>query len=295
VASPNNSPVANLLTNSSSTPFPPPVACYPGLNTAQVQTVNSVESSVFSLPQISPASAFNVSCYADRPVYGVLDVLRLRLPFVDSYLGSPKQAAVVKRDVATRAVIYSNRLLSDLPSNPTPQHLTMVQTDARQYGTLNQMNHVILNFLSSIPDVNVAIALVQYLLSSPSVPPANSSILLESIESIPVLEVAIFGSVTPSDISSSVSSFSTPSGALFFGSDQALALRQWAINATSSSVAWSEFATSAQVVYDTSFTDSTFNTVWDPASAFFHSQQPGVTVSVSNVTDAFTATGKFSP
>lgn len=295
VASPANSPISSLLTNSSSTPFPPPVACYPGLNTAQIQTVNSIETSVFGLPSISSASKFDTSCYADRPVYGVLDLLRLRLPFVDSQLGAPKQAAVLKRDVATRGVIYNNGLLSELPGNTAPQNLTTDQTDARQYGTLNHLNHVILKFLSSISDVNIATALVQYLLSSPSVPPADSSVLFKSIESIPALELAIFGSITPSDILSTVSSFSTPSGSLFFGSDQADALRQWAINAAGASVVWSESATSAQVVRDSSFADSTFHQVWDPARAFFLSPQPGITVSVSNITDAFRATGKFSP
>jgi hypothetical protein len=295
VASPSNLSISNLLTNSSSTPFPPPVACYPGLNAAQIQIVNSIETSVFGLPSISSASKFDTSCFADRPVYGVLDLLRLRLPFVDSSSGAPKQAAVLQRDVGTRGVIYRNSLLSALPGNPTPQNLTADQIDARQYGTLNHLNHVILDFLTSISDVNVATALVQYLLSSPSVPPANSSILFTSIESIPVLEVAIFGSITPTDISSTVSSFSTPSGSLFFGSDQAEALRQWAINAAGASVVWTESATSAQVVRDSLFNDSTFNAVWDPATAFFHSPQPGITVSVSNITDAFRATGKFSP
>jgi len=188
--------------------------------------------------------------------------------------------------------------LSALPGTPQTQNTDWAQQlDPRQYGTSGHLNHVILNFLSSIPDVNVAIALVDFILTSPTVPSVNAtnSNFYQSLSSIPTLEVAVFGTINPSDVSYTVSSFSTPSGSLFFGSDQSLALRDWTINAVNSSVAWTQFAGSLEAVHDSSFGDTTFNSVWDPAFIYLHSMQQGVTVDVSNITAAFEATGMFSP
>ena len=105
----------------------------------------------------------------------------------------------------------------------------------------------------------------------------------------------MFGTVSPSDVSYSVSSFSTPSGSLFFASDQSLALRNWAITGVGSSVVWTEFAGSPEVVHDLSFTNSNFDSVWNPVYTFLHSTHTGVVVNVGNITDAFQVTGQFSP
>jgi hypothetical protein len=293
-SSPDDQPVSGLLRNTS-TSFPPPLACYPGLNADQLQRLNALETSVFGLQSVTAATQFEPSCYPDRPVYGVLDVLSLRLPFIDSLTGVPKQAAVLKGDVSPRTTICSGGMMSTLQSTASPRNLTIAQTDPRQYGTLNHLNHVMLVYLSSIQDVNVAIALVQFVLSKSSVPPPSDSVLFQSLALVPTLEIAVFGSISPSDISSAVSSLSTPSGSLFFGSDQALALRQWAINTAGASVVWTEFATSPLVIRDSSLSDPVFNSVWDPAATYLHSQPSGVVVGVSNITSAFQATGKFSP
>jgi len=284
--------VANLLTTSKSAPFPPPLACYPGLNSTQIQQVNTMETLVFGLPPVSAATQFNTSCFADRPIYGVLDVLQLRLPFIDSWTGVAKQAAVLTADVRPRVVVYSGEVLSALPNAP---NATTMQTNPLQYGTLGDFNHVILNYISSIPDVNVATALVKFVLSSPAVPPTNTSTLFQSLASIPVLEVGILGTISPSDISSSVSSFTTPSGNLFFGSDQATLFRNWTITGTGTSVAWTEFASSPEVVRDSSYDSSVFNQVWNAVSTYLHTSNPGVTVGVSNITQSFEQTGSFSP
>jgi hypothetical protein len=295
-ASPATQAVSSLLTNSSTSPFPIPLACYPGLSSAQLNLLNSIENSVFNLSSASATSQFNTSCFTDRPIYGVLDILRLRLPFVDSRTGVAKQAAILTRDAISRAVVYSGEVLSALPGTPQAQNSTpFQQVDPRQYGTLNHLNHVMLNFLSSIPDVNVAISLVDFVITSPTVPPLNTTDLYQALSSIPTLEVAVFGTVNPSDVSYAVSSFSTPSGSLFFGSDQSLALRHWAISGVGSSVVWTQSAGSHEVVRDNSFTDSTFNSVWNPAFTFLHSAQKGVTVNVNNITAAFEAVGMFSP
>jgi hypothetical protein len=287
-------PIANLLTNSSTSAFPPPIGCYPGLDSSQIQRINTIETTVFGLPTLTAATNFDPTCFPTRPQYGILDVLRLRLPFVDSRTGLAKQAVVLNRDVAPRGVIYNGEILSALPNVQNPPSILTTQLDLRQYGTINHLNRVVLNYLSSFPDVPTAIAFVNFVLSSPAAPPTNTSALFSALSTLPVLEVAIFGNIDPSDISSSLSSFATPSGSLFFGSDQAAALRDWAINA-GSSVVWTELATSPEVVRDSSFTNAAFNSVWNPASTILHSQQPGVIVGVSNVTAAFDATGQFVP
>lgn len=240
-------------------------------------------------------SQFDTSCFAGRPIYGVLDILKLRLPFIDSRTGVAKQAAALQSATAPRAVVYSGEILSALPgANQTQNSTQSQQLDPRQYGTTNHLNHVMLDFLTSIPDTNIATDLVEFVLSGSTTPPSNTSDLYKAISSIPTLEVAVFGTINPSDISYVASSFSTPSGSLFFGSDQSLALRDWAIVGSSSSVVWAASAGAPQVVRDSSLTNANFQSVWEPAYNFLHSSPNGVTVNVGNITNAFQATGQFS-
>jgi len=294
-ATEGTSAIADLMTNSTSAPFPPPQACYPGLTPGQVRRLESVEKSVFGLPDVPTASDFDPKCFSDRPLYGVLNIARLRLPFVDSRSGVPKQAAILDRGVAPRAVVLHGELgMSSLKSTNNTDAIS-TEMDPRQFGTLNHLNHVILNYLTSIPDVNNAIALVKFILSSPAVPPTNATTLFSSLSSIPPLEVALFGSITPSDIAAATSSLTTTTGSLFFGSDDSLTLRRWAINAVQGPVVWTDTAVAPLVVRDSSFDDAAFNSVWEPAFTFVHSRPTGVTVGVSNITTAFRSTGKYSP
>jgi hypothetical protein len=188
-------------------------------------------------------------------------------------------------------VVYSGEILAALPGAKNLPGIKTAQTDLREFGTLNHLNRVVFNYLTSFPDVPTATAFVNFVLSSPAVPPTSSSPLFNMLSSIPALEVAVFGNIDPSDITSAVSSFSTPSGSLFFGSDQGAALRTWAINA-GFSVVWAELATSPKVVRDSSMSDAGFNSVWTPAQTILHSQT-GVTAGVSNVTASFEALGEF--
>ncbi|KAF8078521.1 hypothetical protein FPV67DRAFT_59752 [Lyophyllum atratum] len=285
-----------LLTPSTSSPFPPPIACYPGLKSNQMQQVNAIEGGVFGLSRLSPASQFDPSCYPDRPIYGVLDVLRLRLPFLDPRSGIPRQAAVLKRDVAPRVILYNGVILSPLPGPSNVTVISAEQSDPRQYGTLGQFNHVVLQYLSSIPRLDVANALVSYVLASATVqavPPIASSILYDSLATIPMIEVAVFGTISPPDISSAVSSFTTSSGSLFFGSDQGTALRNWVITGCSSTIAWAESSLSPLVVRDNDFLDTTFNQTWTAVSIALRN---GIAnIGLVNVTDTFTVTKKFTP
>jgi hypothetical protein len=284
-----NTSISSLLTNSSTAPFPPPLACYPGLSQSQVQLITNFESSVFGLSSPTVQTNLNVSCFPNRPVYGVLDVLHLRLPFPDSQTGA-KQAAILSRDASPRVVVYKGEVLSGLTNSNTSSIPT---TDPRQFGTMRHMSHVLLEFFKAIPDIDVATQLVGYVLSSPVAPPSNDTLLGQSLNTIPTLEVAVFGSVTPPDVIGAVSSFTTPSGGLFFGTNQSLAVRDWAIVAAQASVTWTEFANSPKVVDDGSFTDSAFNAVWNPAYLFFHSSS-NASVSVNNITSGFAAVNKLT-
>ena len=294
--------IVDLMPNTTNPPtFPPPLACYPSLDATGIIQVNQIEQQIFGLPAVPSQSSFNTSCFVTRPIYGHLDLLQLRLPFYDSRTNVSGQAVALKRSVNSRAVLYSGEYLSTLPNlssslSSSSSNSSWLNPNPLQYGTTNHLNHVILQFLKSIPDINVAIAFVQFVLSSVASPPAADSVLANALDKIPILEVAFFGSVAPSDVSFVESSFATPSGGLFFGTDGALRVRQYAINVTNTSVVWAEGADAPKVVRDTSFGDQAFNSVWNPAFAYTHlssGDQQNVVVNVKNITNAFEAIGKF--
>ena len=294
--------IVDLMPNAtSSQSFPPPLACYPSLDSTSIAQVNQVEQEIFGLPAASTLSSFDTSCFDTRPIYGHLNLLQLRLPFYDSRKNVSRQGVVLKRSVNSRAVLYSGEYLSPLPnfyssssSSPNPLNFN---SNPLQYGTMNHLNHVILQYLKSIPDINITIALVQFVLSSVATPPAVGSALYNALDEIPTLEVAFFGSIATSDVSFVASSFTTPSDGLFFGSDEALKTRGYAINMTETNVAWTQEAGSPEVVRDSSLDDQAFNSVWTPAFSYMHlssGEQQNLDVNVGNITSAFEALGKFA-
>jgi len=289
--------IADLMPNvTNPPPFPPPLACYPSLDASSITQVNQIEQHIFGLQAVSTQSSFNTSCFDTRPIYGHLDLLQLRLPFYDSRTNASGQAVTLKRFANSRAILYSGEYLSSLPDLPPSSNSLKFNPNPLQYGTANHLNHVILQYLKSIPDINVAIAFVQLVLSSVATPPAMDSALANALDKMPMLEVAFFGRIAPSDVSFVESSFATPSGGLFFGTDESLKVRQYAINVTKTNVVWAEGADSPKVVRDTSFDDQAFNSVWAPAFAYTHlssGDQQNVVVNVKNITNAFEAIGKF--
>lgn len=291
-SAPGQHNISLLLTNSTSTPFPPPLSCYPGLTSTQTQALQELESTVFGLSQAPSASTFDTSCYPDRPVYGVLDLLALRLPFPDGRTGVAKQAALLTRDASSRAVVYSGEVVSALPGAGAPG---TPSTDPRRYGTMTDLNHVILQYLRSIPDINTAIQVVEYVLQPAVLPPDNGVLptLFAALSSLPLIEVAVFGTVDPSDIASTVSSLSDPNNNLFFGTSVSHAVRDWTLVATEQGMEWTELATSQKVVQDTSFTNENFNFVLNNATVFFDTNSNEI-VGVSNITAAFGAFGLLS-
>ncbi|KAK7058876.1 hypothetical protein VNI00_001500 [Paramarasmius palmivorus] len=279
--------LTDFMTNSSTQPFPPPLSCYPNLESSAVATINGVEQAAFGLAPLTPASRFDTSCFPDRPVYGVLDLLRLRLPFVDTETGASKQAVVLQREVSPRVVLRRGEILASFPSttNSTP-----VNNNPRDFGTINNVNHVILDFLSSITDVNLARSVVHFILSNTAVPPTDD--ITQAISSIPVVEVAVFGTISPSDIMNTVSSLSTNNGSLFFGSDQAQTLRHWSITAAGKPVKWAENALSSRICVDSQYEDGTFNDIWKAASLAIETNASNV--GVGNVTQSLSQTGKLT-
>ncbi|KDQ17506.1 hypothetical protein BOTBODRAFT_143912 [Botryobasidium botryosum FD-172 SS1] len=279
IASPNSS-------------FPPPIACFPRLSNDQLLSINTIESNVFGLPNITtPPSSFSSSCFPTRPVYGILDLLRLRLPFPDSRTGVGKQAAVLQPHVYPRVVVHVGETLSALPApGPSESSLPMEATDPREYGTIANMDHVIFTYLQSLPSLAVVTALVNFVLLSPSIPPGlppmQNTTLSDALSVIPPLEVAIFGTILGSDIAGASSSFTTPvssspdasSDSLFFGSQQGQVFRTWALNSIASAIsgggssspgniAWTPSFTSSLVAREGTTTDTLFEQVWSNASA----------------------------
>lgn len=280
------SPSLQKLYQSSS--FPPPAACYPGLTSGEEERINSVEGKAFNLTAANfSTNAFDVDCIPLHPTYGILNVLHLRLPFLDSQNNVTRQALVLKPDAAPRAALTVGLGLSALlgPTNSTP-------VDPRKYGTTAYANHVVFQYLSSV-STNVANAIVSHVLNSSTslIPPdLENNPALFPLEDIPTLGVAVFGNIEASDVASYVSSFTT-SHSLFFGSNDGSAFRTSAIG--NGRIVWAENATSPKVVYDDSFSDQIFNETWAAASLAIETNAPDV--GVTNITDTFRIKQRFSP
>lgn len=287
------SPAIRSLYNSNS--FPPPPACYPGLKSEQRDFIGLVEGKAFNLaPPANIATQFDSNCFPLHPAYGVLNVLRLRLPFLDSQSNTAKQGIVLNSDVAPRAILAVGEALAALPGpiNSTRSQATAV--DPRNYGTTAYASHIILQYLSSV-SVNVANAIIYHVLNSSATPPPPNSAsesALFPLESIPTLEVAIFGNIETSDVDSYVSSFTSSSGSLFFGSDDGSSFRSRAIG-RGDRIAWTENATSPEVVYDNTLSDSVFNQTWLAASVAIDTNARNV--GLVNITDTFRVNQRFSP
>lgn len=287
--------LADTLTNSSLNPFPPPLACYPGLLLSETTRISQIEGPVFGLAAINSWDKFDPACYADRPVYGALNVLRLRLPYDNALTNAPRQAVVLNHDVSSRVVIWVGEYLSRPSNESTDTGISLTAPDPWSYGTLSYSSHVVLQYLKAIPSVDLAIALVRFILSAATstiLPPAESSLLFQGLESIPMLEIAVFGSINPTNTRAVVSAFGDPSGNLFFGSTQASRLRDWTINAAKSPILWAENTTSPEIVRDQVLDDADFNRVWD--AAVLANQNPAPQTGVWNVTASFAALGKYS-
>jgi len=282
--------------------FPPSAACNPMLSAAQFKDINFIESALFGLPEVSPVpSTFQMDCFPTRPVYGVLDVLRYRLPFADGVKQAPLQAAVLNPDASSRLLLRSGAALSAYPSVPS---VNVSAFSAADYGTIDHMNHVLLAFLKSIPIAQAAAlgAFIADATNSTLPPPVaifNST--ATTVESYPVIEVALFGAVGQTDYDYAVSSFSTPSGQLFFGSQDANVFREWAVVASTdanAAVVWTDTADASEVVDETAQAEPEFMGVWNAAGSLISNAYAVGTVAgpqdVNTVVAALHQIGYFS-
>jgi len=289
----SSSSIRSLYSSSSTSSFPPPLACLPNLNAALRGQLSSVETSVYGLQPVPDQSRADPSCFPSRPVYGVLNILRLRSPYVDPNLAG--QSAILKRDALPRVAIYNGNAFTGGYNGSTP--IPPILLDPRQYGTLAFSDHVVLQYLSSM-DVRIASAVVKLVLNSvtkAAIPPDSASLVYQSLDKIPTLEVAVFGSITPADVESTASTFMASRGSFFFGSPEGAAFRNWSIATVAGPIVWTQNATSPLVVRDTTLDSTTtisrtFNTI---ADAIAGNNARGL--GLANITTTFTNTKDFSP
>lgn len=97
------------------TSFPIPAACISGLSTTQLAEVNRVEADIFGLPAATALSEVSTNC-TERPIYGFLNVLNLRLPFSDG--GRPHQAIVMADEVRENVTMHNWPAVADFPHRP---------------------------------------------------------------------------------------------------------------------------------------------------------------------------------
>ncbi|KAG8743672.1 hypothetical protein FRC11_013770, partial [Ceratobasidium sp. 423] len=222
-----SSAVRSLFSNANAS-FPPPAACYPGLSADELDAINSMETAVFGLDRISSApSALDASCFPSRPVYGVLDLVRLRSSFGPGEKGAPKQAVQVSANATSRVSVRLGRDAAGLPSMSIASANRTGSDDPRTFGTINNMDHVLLTYLQAFPSIQAAGALVEHVLASSdsrAPPPSNTSALFNlttGLTELPTLEVAFFGTVGPRDLAFAHADFAASDGQLFFGSNAA--------------------------------------------------------------------------
>ncbi|GAA6035803.1 hypothetical protein JCM8097_005714 [Rhodosporidiobolus ruineniae] len=280
--------VASVATGNGSS-FPPAVGCWPGLASAVVDKVNGVEESAFGLESVASGQAGNVTC-TNRPIYGILNLLHLRLPFPssDSRSSLPQQSLVLRSpstssSLSSRLTLHAGELLSagalvsSYPSSPS------AATSIEHFGLLSSavsaIDHILLDYLSLL-SISIAQALVAYVLSGSSAPPSAASTdaagkalwaASEQLAGLPVMEVQLWGGLAASEIDfarsglsyppSSSSSSSAPS-TLFFGSTPGGSFRTWASSAGLSRVEWALSAEEVEVATDDAGSEVAFDKVW---------------------------------
>ncbi|KAG9084468.1 hypothetical protein FRC07_013630, partial [Ceratobasidium sp. 392] len=210
----------------------------------------------------------------------------------------PTQAVQLASAASSRVSVHLGRALAGEPSASGSSANVTGTDDARTFGTLDNMDHVLLSYLQSFPSIQAAGSLVEHVLGASDArapPPSNTSTLFNltsSMDKLPVVEVALFGTVGPDDLSAAVAGFANANGELFFGSSDADAFRAWAVQ-RAGSVVWADGALAQQVVREAS-RDQTFELVWEGASKLLQNAQTiGTKTSRSEVQQVVDAFGRI--
>lgn len=257
--------------------FPAPVACLPGLPTMGRQNIGMIEHNAFGLPQPGDTpGSLDSSCFPDHPVWGVLDVLRLRRPFDDSRENMRIPTTELISQAGPRVVVHSGEQLVGLTGSQDngialQGNFELLSADPRNYGTLQHLNHIALSYLQAFPNIQLAAKVAQYIINTngDSTPEAIGGSLFESAEilsSLPVIEVAVFGSILSTDVQKSRADLATSNGTLFFGSKQGDIFRKWALRNRDNVILWSNSSTASQIVRETTSTNSALESIWQEAT-----------------------------
>lgn len=266
----------STITSNDGSSFPAALACYPGLSEQARANVNMIEHRAFDLAALgTPPSALESACFPDRPVYGVLDVLRLRRPFGDAREGMRIPTAELTAQAGPRTIVHGGEQLVGLTgfrdNGPaSSSSFTTANADPREYGTLQHLDHVALSYLQAFPTVDLAKQAAQFIMDAndETLPPTSGNGVADgtALDAMPTIEVAVFGSVLPTDISVFRADLATPNGTLFFGSKSGEVFRQWALREEGDLILWSNSSTSQQVVQESTSNNTGFETVWNQAA-----------------------------
>ncbi|PVG04607.1 hypothetical protein CPB86DRAFT_803401 [Serendipita vermifera] len=272
--------IASFLSNTTSNngiSLPAPVSCLPALSDVQRRNVDLIEQSSFGLAALgSSPSSVEASCFPDRPVYGVLDALRLRRPFGDSRTSMRIPAAGLISQAYSRVILHSGEQLVGISGFndqgvASSSNFTELSADPREYGTLGHLNHIALTYLQAFPTLELAKQAALFILDAQddTAPPSSGNTLFDQTDGftgIPTLEVAVFGSILPTDVEVFHADLATPNGTLFFGSENGDIFRRWAIRDDNDVILWSNSSTANQVVRETSTNSTAFENVWNQAN-----------------------------
>jgi hypothetical protein len=238
--------------------------------------IGTIEQHAFDLvPLATVPSVLDAACFPDRPTYGVLDVLRLRRPFGDARESMRVTSAQLVSRAGTRAVLHGGEQLVGLTGFrdnglATQTNFTTSQADPREYGTIQHLDHVALSYLLAFPGVNLAKQAAQFIMNADeaTLPPASGDGLFDesdALDSIPTIEVAVFGSILPTDLATFNADLAAPNGTLFFGSDSADIFRKWALGDSNDLILWSNSSASQKVVHELRTNNTAFEAVWSQA------------------------------
>ena len=136
-------------------------------------------------------------------------------------------------------------------------------TAADTFGTYEHLDAVLLNYLEQIASSTLARSFIDYILQNAGAPAAFAG-----VDTLPRMEVQLWGALPFADVDYIVSALALPSGNTLFGSETGTAIRSWAHSGSSGSkpIRWAQTATSIDYTID-SGSDSRFQQVWDFAES----------------------------
>ncbi|KAG8818241.1 hypothetical protein FRC17_010893 [Serendipita sp. 399] len=261
----------------------PPIACLADITTTGRNNTNLVEHEAFGLDTASATAptTLDPSCFSDRPVYGLLDVLRLRRSFNDDRSSMRIPMVQLSTSATPRVVLHSGEQLVGLTGNgdtgvATRDLFSSLDVDPRQYGTMQHLNHIALTYLQSFPTTALARQAAQFITNAgdQTSPPAAGDSLFDDTNGfadLPAIEVALFGSVLMADVDVVHADLGTPNGTLFFGSERGASFRRWALRDEADVLVWSNSTSAARVVREKKESNSEFESVWEQAAELIKS------------------------